>query len=429
MIKLPGFSLKGNNKIFVGFNIGDNFCQLSFSQDGKNVETVSLTTGEEDYNIPTALCKREGVNQWFFGKEAFEHSRDEDCIYIDHLLSLARRGAPILVDQVPYQPVSLLALFIKRCMSLVTAVYSDRVSGVLFTAENLTYENIGVLKEAVSLLKLKTEKIYFQSRMESYYHFMTHQPDELWRNGSILLEYEKDEVIAYRMESNFGTIPVVVYIDEKHYPMPGGSRDNSADTDYELIQLDRTFANIAREACEAEDTISVFLIGSGYNDVWMKESKKYLCSKYRVFQGSNLYSKGACYGLIDRNLGEPIEKKNIFLGNDKLTANVGMNILSQNDETYYAILDAGVSWYDAGETFEFYIQDGNYIEFIIRSLVGSGDRIARITLDDFSQKISRMRCKLYMESEKLLIVEIEDLGFGEFRPSTHKIWREEIPIN
>ena len=106
-----------------------------------------------------------------------------------------------------------------------------------------------------------------------------------------------------------------------------------------------------------------------------------------------------------------------------------MNILSQNDETYYAILDAGVSWYDAGETFEFYIQDGNYIEFIIRSLVGSGDRIARITLDDFSQKISRMRCKLYMESEKLLIVEIEDLGFGEFRPSTHKVWREEIPIN
>jgi hypothetical protein len=428
MIKLPGIKSGSNNRIFVGFNIGDNFCQISFTADGKAIDTVSMTTGEEDFNIPTVLCKREGINQWFYGREALEHADDEDGILIDHLLTLAQKGTPILVDQVAYQPVSLLALFIKRCMSLVTAVYSDRVAGVLFTAENLTYENIGVLKEAVSLLKLKTKKIYFQSHMESYYHFMTYQPDELWRNGSILIEYEGDEIITYRMESNFGTQPVVVYMDEKHFPMPTGSRGNEPDTDYELIQLDRTFMNIAKEVCEAEDTISVFLIGSKYNDIWMKESKKYLCSKYRVFQGSNLYSKGACYGLLDRNSDQPIERKNIFLGNDKLTANVGMNILSQNDETYFAILDAGVSWYDAGQTFEFYIQDGNYIEFIIRSLVGGGDKIARITFDDFNAEISRMRCKLYMESERLLIAEIEDLGFGEFRPSTHRIWREEIPL-
>ncbi len=428
MIKLPGFMSGNNSRIYVGFNIGDNYCQISFSQDGESVSTVSLITGEEEYNIPTVLCKREGVNQWFYGKDAISYAREEDGILVDHLLERAWNGVPVLVDGVAYQPVSLLALFIKRCMSMVTATYSDRIAGVLFTAENLTYDNIGVLKEAVSILKLKTEKIYFQSHTESYYHFMIHQADSLWKGGSILFEYENDEITTYRMEANLGTVPIVVYIDEKRYPMPTGSRENTTDTDHELIQLDRTFLNIAKEAVTAEDTVSVYLIGEKFGDVWMKESKKFLCSNYRVFQGSNLYSKGACYGLLDRVKDNEAERNNIFLGNDKLTANIGMNILSQNDETYYALLDAGISWYDAEQVFEFYMQDGNTIEFFIRSLVGGGDRIATITLDEFSGKITRMRCRLYMESEKILAVEIEDLGFGEFRASTHKVWREEIPI-
>ncbi len=421
--------MSGNNsRIYVGFNIGDNNCQISYSQDGETVSTVSLITGEEEFNIPTVLCKREGVNQWFYGNDALAHAQEKDGILVDHLLEQAWSGVPVLVDGVAYQPVSLLALFIKRCMTMVTATYSDRIAGVLFTAENLTYENIGILKEAVSLLKLKTEKIYFQSHTESYYHFMIHQPDELWRGGSLLLEYENDEICAYRMQSNLKTIPIVVYIDEKRYPMPTESRGNTTDTDHEQIQLDRTFLNIAKEACESEDTVSVFLIGNKYNDIWMKESKKYLCSGYRVFQGNNLFSKGACYGLLDRVKGGGYEKNNIFLGNDKLTSNIGMNILSQNDETYFALLDAGISWYDAEQSFEFYIQDGNTIDFFIRSLTGGGDRVATITLNGFSGKITRMRCRLYMESEKILAVEIEDLGFGEFRASTHKVWREEIPV-
>ena len=428
MIKLPGFMSGMNNKVYIGFNLGDNYSQISYSQDGKSVETVSLITGEERFNIPTALCKREGVNQWFYGEDALRYSGEEDGILVDHLLTLAGKGTPVLVDNVAYQPVSLLALFIKRCLSLVTAVFSDKIEGVLFTSDNLSYENIGVLKEAVALLKLKTEKIFFQSHMESYYHFMTNMPEELWRNGSLLFEYENGEITSYRMESNFGTVPVVVYMDEKHFPMSAGGRSNVTDKDYESIQQDKAFLNIAMEICESESTVSVFLQGEGFDDSWMNESKKYLCGKYRVFQGSNLYSKGACYGLLDRLAGESVQKKNIFLGNDKLTANIGMNILRQNDEVYFALLDAGVSWYDAESTFDFYLQDGNYVEFIIRSLVGGGDHIARITLDDFSGKLSRMRCRLYMESEKKLIVEIEDLGLGAFRSPGTRNWREEIPI-
>lgn len=36
--------------------------------------------------------------------------------------------------------------------------------------------------------------------------------------------------------------------------------------------------------------------------------------------------------------------------------------------------------------------------------------------------------RLYLETESRLAVEVEDLGFGEIRPSTGKIWREMIEL-
>lgn len=429
MIKLPGvLTSNSNNRIYVGFNLGERFCQISYCTNDGRVDTISAIAGGEEYNIPTVLCKREGVNQWFYGREAVKYAAENDGVLIDNLLGKALDGEPVLIEGVNYQPISLLSLFIKRCMSLVQAASNDKLQGVLFTADYMDYDHMEILREAVGALKLKAEKIYFQSHMESFYHYMIHQPNELWQAGCILFEYETDEIKVYRMVSNLHTDPVVVYIEDSAFPMPDGSRTNEPDMEYELLQMDKTFTNIARDACETEKTYSVFLIGSSFSDNWMKESKKYLCGKYRVFQGSNLYSKGACFGLIDRMLDLQVGKDNIFLGNDKLTANIGMNILRQGDLKYFALLDAGVNWFDADAAFDFYIQDTNVIEVRVCSLIGGGDFTASISLDEFSGKLSRMHAHLYLENVKSLVVEIEDLGLGEFRASSNKVWRESIAL-
>lgn len=428
MIRLPGLSGPSSKKIYVGFNVGDTCCQISYRSGNDDIETVSLITGAEEYNIPTVLCKREGVNQWFYGKEAMRYASEEsDGILIDNLLSLAKKGDAVIVDKVPYQPESLLALFIKRCMSLISAVFSDKMAGVLFTADNMTYDNIAICRQAVKSIGLKAEKIYFQSHSESFYHFLIRQSDDIWRNGSVLFEYSGGTINAYRMESNFRTDPIVSYITESRYETLGGY--GLPLTEDEAARRDREFLDFAKRFCESGNAVSVYLVGDGFDDSWMQLSKKYLLGNYRVFQGSNLFSKGACYGILDRMVPDDITKRYLFLGNDKLSCNVGMKVFSQGDEKYYAILDAGTSWYDARRSFEYYIQDGDYIELILTSLTGGGERVARITFDEFSGKITRFRTTLYMENESVLTAETEDLGFGEFRPSTGRVWREEIPVS
>ena len=124
----------------------------------------------------------------------------------------------------------------------------------------------------------------------------------------------------------------------------------------------------------------------------------------------------------------PTGREYIFLGNDKLKANVGMDVMRQGAASYLALLDAGVNWYEADQVTEFYLQEGNQISLKITPLIGKETRTALITLEDLPAGISRIRARLYLEAENRLAVEIEDLGLGELRLPSGKTWSETIEL-
>lgn len=105
-----------------------------------------------------------------------------------------------------------------------------------------------------------------------------------------------------------------------------------------------------------------------------------------------------------------------------------MKILRQGEETYYALLDAGSSWYEAGYSTDAYIQDGNVITLVITPLIGGGSKTEALELEDFPGSIARVRIKLRMENEEVLAVEVTDLGFGDFRSSSGRVWRKEVRL-
>jgi hypothetical protein len=207
-------------------------------------------------------------------------------------------------------------------------------------------------------------------------------------------------------------------------PMP-----EAADLRQEKLErLDHEFADIASQVCKKTAVSSVYLIGEHYSDEWMKESLRILCMGRRVFQGNNLYSKGACFAMLERQDASEVGRNHVFLGEEKLKSNIGMYMLRQGQESYCALLDAGVNWYEAEQTFEFYARGGNELELQIASLIGKENRTVRITLEDMLPGMSRLKAHLFLTGEKELVVEIEDLGFGSFRPATNHVWRREIAL-
>ena len=65
---------RNNAKMVIGYDLGRQFSQVSYYAVGDaDPCTVSPVAGTEQYNIPTVLCKRVGVSQWYYGKEALKN--------------------------------------------------------------------------------------------------------------------------------------------------------------------------------------------------------------------------------------------------------------------------------------------------------------------------------------------------------------------
>lgn len=420
-----------HGKLIIGYDLGEQYSQISFRLGDAEVETLSSVAGEEQYNIPTVLCKRTGLNQWLYGKEALRCAEEGQGILVDHLLPLALAGEPVQIDGTTFDPVSLLSLFVKRSLGMLSQVSStDRLTAMMITCEKLDGKLVEVLKRVVSGMNLKTDKIFYQSHAESFYHYVIKQPPELWRSQALLLEYRGTRVIAYCMNCNRRTTPIVSYIENWEYNMPPYDPMPEDETlrKEKMERLDREFADIASQVCRNTAVSSVYLIGEHYSGEWMQESLRSLCMGRRVFQGNNLYSKGACYAMAERLAPSEVGKAHVFLGEDKLKANIGINILNRGQETYLALLDAGINWYEAEQSFEFYIRGGNELDIQIISLIGGENRTEKITLEDMLPGMSRMRAHLFLTGEKELVVEIEDLGFGNFRPAADQVWRRQIAL-
>ena len=410
--------LPGSEKVIVGYDLGNKYAQISCYVTGseEEIRTLSSVAGSSVYTIPLALSKRQGVNQWFYGSEAIRYAGEEEGILVENLLKLARDGEPVQIDGAPIDPVALLTLFLKRSLGLLSQVTNtERIGALMITCEELDHRMLEVLTAATEGLHLKTDQICFQSHVESFYYYNLYQPEELWRHKRILCEYGEASIRTYCMECNRHTTPVVAYMEEREFPFP-------------VPESDEKMQEIAKKLCENQMISSVYLIGEAFSRDWMKESLRYLCKGRRVFQGNNLFSKGACYGMMERLTPGENGKNHVFLGRDKLKSNIGMKVLRQGEESYQALLDAGINWYEAKNTMEFYLLEGRAVEILITSLTGKGNRIARIVPEELQEGIIRLRISVEMRDDTHLKVELEDLGFGTFRAATHHIWKEEIEL-
>ena len=431
------FAGKNSKRFVLGYDLGDEVSQISFlASDSDMPETLSILAGAELYNIPTVLCKRYDVNQWFYGKEAVKHIADNDGIAVKNLVSLARKGEMIEVDGTEYDPIALLTLFIKRTLSLLSMEMSiNLVDSIMVTTRNLDNRMVNVLNMVMSGLELGNVQFYYQSHEESFYYYMLYQPEDLMIRDVLACDYAFGDMTVYRMSLNHNTRPVVATITKKIYDemyLPEGHIPTDSSRSRTLELLDENFLKIMEESCENRIVNSVFLLGDGYKDNWMKSSLEYLCRTRRVFQGNNLFSKGASIAARERINATGAAERYVYLGEDKLKANLGLMLQKQGTEVYHALLDAGVNWYEAAGQLETILDSGNKIDIQMTPVTGGEVTVVSIVLDGLEKRpdrTTRLRITIDLTAVNRVRVRIEDLGFGEIFKSTGKSWTQEFDIN
>ncbi|MBD5461083.1 MAG: hypothetical protein HDR26_09115 [Lachnospiraceae bacterium] len=423
------------DKVFVGYDLCRRYAQISYCfAGGGQPETISTVAGGENYNIPLALCKRRGVNQWFYGKEACRYAQEGDGTLVENLLELARDKERVSIEGEEFEPVALLALFIKRSLSLLSGICpQERIGGIMFTCDGMDRETLEIIDRAVSGLGLKTQNIFCQGHVESIYYYNISQQPQLWNHQVLVCDYQEDRIRIYLMERNLKTSPVVVLIGEDMYPFRAVlSIPVQEDQRQEVFQgMDREFLELMQRVCEGRLISSVYLLGDGFRGEWLNDSLVFLCRNRRVFQGNNLFSKGACYSLTEKNNPSEAGKSHVFLGSDKLKANIGMRVLRRGADSYFALLDAGTSWFEARRELDFLLESGCGFTVLITPLNGREVRTVEIRLEGIPERpegTTRLRLAADMPDVCSVRLCIEDMGFGEIFPASGMQWTETLEV-
>ncbi len=446
--------MDSDTRYVVGYDLNDTLTQISyFELNNDSPETLVSGGDNERLGIPTILCKRRKVSQWSFGTEARRLITTEGEAEVSKLLSLARGDRSITIDGETFAGIDLLILFIRKSLNLLSVYVSvDQIETLVFTVPTLDKAMISVLERVAATIPVDRERILFQSYSESVYYYMIHQQPELWETESAVFDHDGRRMTCYHMRMNHRTTPMVGVIDEFTFddvkvpePELSGAPGEDDETDNGEVsetgpdpekeaaieEMDKHLQGIMHDFLMSRPIRSAYLLGNGFEGEWCKKTIRFLCMGRRVFQGKNMYSKGACHYGMDRIKPTELNEKYIFLGKDKLQFNLGMNLNRKEREEYVALADGGENWFDISTVVEFLLISGSRVELIVTPLDGKEIRKIHVSLDGMPvrpEKTSRLRMKVSFTSGDTVKVLVEDLGFGEIFPSSNMKWETEVKI-
>ena len=426
------FRKKNMGKYIIGYELGKQYVQMSYLKIGeKEPQTLSMVAGQEQYNIPFVLYKQEDKNLWYIGKEALAKQKEQDGILLEDLLGNACREETTEVNLESYDSAALLALYVKRSLTYLSLIAPlEKIAAIMFTVENLDLRTVEVLRKMVDFLQLPQIMIQFMGKEESFYYYNLHTDVSLWNNQVYLYEMQRGKLTSYELSLNRQTKPIVTLIEKKDYDaFP--KVDELPETQEEKELWDETFLKYVKEDMEEKIVSTVYLIGDGFLGEWYQKSVRFLCTKRRVFLGNNLYSKGACYALWDKVEPGELSGSYVYLGTDKLKANVGMEIIRQGTPSYLAILDGGNSWYDSKKEWDMILESDNRLVFRITPLNGKNVTQTQVVLHGLQMQktlLCRIHAEVYMETPQCMKIKLWDKGFGEFYPSGGQYWEESIEL-
>ena len=426
------FRKKNMGKYMIGYELAKDHVQISYLKIGeKEPETLSTIAGQEQYNIPFSLYKQEDKNLWYIGKDAISKQQELGGILLTNLLENAYQRQMTEINLETYDSNALLALFVKRSLSYLSLIAPiTRIAAIMFTVENLDQKTVDILRQMVEFLQMPQIVIQFLGKEESFFYYNLHTDMALWNNQVYLYEMQDNHLKSYNLSLNRQTKPVVTLIEKKEYKeFP--HMEKGPQTEQEKAFLDQIFLECAMKDMENKIVSSVYLIGDGFQGEWYRKTVRFLCSKRRVFLGNNLYSKGACYALLDKLDPTELSASYVYLGTDKLKANVGMQILRQGTPSYLAILDGGTSWYDSKKEWDMILENDNRLVFRITPLNGKNATQTEIVLHGLQKgktPLCRVHAEGYMETPTKVKLKFWEKGFGEFYPSMGQYWEETIEL-
>lgn len=297
-----------------------------------------------------------------------------------------------------------------------------QISGMVITVPHMTPAAVRMARYLYAVLGLPESRTGVQDYRESFYYHTLYQKEELWSRSVGFFWFRGGSVMAAVMHLNRRTKPVTVTVQEgKTIELPEGDDEKDA-----------AFLGLAEDTLADDMYSSVFLMGEGFDRSWAARSVPFLCRGQRkVFMVDGIFARGACYAarekITEKKLGGYL-----YMGDDLVRYNVGMEMIADGSKRYCPLISAGVNWYETATEFECMLQgepDEPQLVFTVSGMEDGRRRYFSMQLDDMPKrppKTTRLRVRLGFTSPEVCRIAVEDMGLGEIFPTSGKSWTEEI---
>ena len=400
----------------IGYDLSEENCQISY-YDEEQREPVTLEVAADNYQIPLVVGFHDDT--WFYGKRARRLSVLKEGFTAGELLDKAVRREKVACGDKTYEGIWLLAKFIELSLKQF-----GKISTVTFTLPEINEDIVQMFKGIAPRIGMDRKQIYVQDYRESFCYYMFNQPKELWQYESALFYCDRKEIRAYMLRKlstafDKGREPFVT-VDEV-----ANAKMKELKAVYPVLNVDKAkeadagFKTFIQGVFEKKLVSSVYLTGGGFDNNWYPNSLKLLCNGRRVFQGNNLFSKGACYQSYRKEL--EFEDGPVYLNDEKMTEQISFQIRRNGKDSWQPAVVWGSHWYESDRQWEALLTDSKDIEVKIESLASGETRIEKIPLTGLAVQqpyTVRIQLKMLFLDDRTLKILVEDMGFGEFFPSS-----------
>jgi hypothetical protein len=334
---------------------------------------------------------------------------------VNHLLRKLVTGEKIELFGESFDGVSLWRNFSKTLTLVKQYFPTEQITKLVVTVRNTEQRLVEGVYEALSALGLEKDRVLIMSHAGAYLYYALSQDKSLWVNDVGLFDFNEEALFYYQIRLNRRGRPMVAsisktdYTDKLNYSM---LKENGQNLSY-------IFENIANTALYKQIVTTLYFTGQGFEGNWAEETIRKLCAGRRVFLGQNLYTKGACYAAKELS-GDAKLTDILLLNDDMITSTVGVRVYRDAKYTDAILAEAGTNWYEVDQSIEVIPEGEPELEIILKNVL-NGEVVrekVRLKLPERPDRMTRLLIRITCTNRACGIIQVQDLGFGEFYPGT-----------
>ena len=117
---------------------------------------------------------------------------------------------------------------------------------------------------------------------------------------------------------------------------------------------------------------------------------------------------------------------------DMIASRISMNVYRDAKQEELVFAKAGTPWYQVDASWDLIPQGETELAVSAKNVFSGEERKFILPLDPVAGKTNgqcRLNVKIRFQDVHTLIITIRDLGFGEFFPTSNRVWEKTVAID